>query len=546
MFEFVFVDILFNLLILVMLSAVLWHLSHLASIPLLIELFSITGLDSIEMVSRVQDYWLSYLSTTRPISEYAIFILQTIYVSFIRWLYQKARNGIPAFKMLTNLLCFAWGILYILYLVTAGFDIGTSEIFSNNIGATGFLTVFIFIPTFLSWFLSRENGIVELLRVKNNFTSIAGQFGFIARYSYRNTKSVKAIVLYLIELLYGLLMIVPLILAFASIALDALKFYSSDLLFFAGLTFALIPFVLLRVYQYLFGKKSLFELVLPLSVIYGAYRMTKANDWTYIDLFVDVKGWTDFSNADDFIPMNWLMAILSIVIARKFFVIITSKLYQYSWEYFSSVTRKIRRNADQLEAYYSSPPLLLLRAFKDDMNVVRQRNQVITWLFGLDNEIIRLEEKVVDLLSSEGPVVALSNPHVEEQPLGAARKEATDETWQAEVHAYIDRAKWIVLIMGSTDNVNWEISQIIAKDMLDKLILILPTTYPDQVSITNTSSKLAELMGIESITQENKILKNAIVINFKKSQNRFVAFESKNKNAKDYLRHLNQVLFANL
>lgn len=530
--DFVCVDLFFNLLIFIILTFSLWVLSFQTSIPMLISFSSFTGLDSIELVRRVQDYWLSFELTSPDISSSFALVFATIYVSMLRWFYQKARNGIVVFKVLINVICITTVILFVLDISIYGAIQETYGKFPFNIRTIALLTLPIFLPTLLSWFLSKNNGLAELLDIRNNIASFVRQLGFVGRYSYKNTESIKAITLFSIELLYGLLMIAPLVLTLAYFTMQALSFYFSDLRVFAGLTILLIPFMLLRLYQYSFRQRSFFKLLLPFFVIYCGYRVIA---------FFFLNGSGGIANV---IPMDWLLVILLLITVRKLFLLVTRKLHQYSGEYISSVTKKIRRNADQLEAYYASPPLLLLRAFKDDMNVVRQKNRVISWLFGLDKEIVRLEELIVDLLSAEGPVVALSNPHLDEQPLGAARKEATDDTWQDDVHDYIDRAKWIVLVMGVTEHVNWEISQIIKKGMLGKLIVILPTSYSKHVSIAKTSTKLAELMGFETISQESEMLKNVTVIHFEESQKRFVAYESKNKHASDYLRHLNQVLFA--
>ena len=69
-----------------------------------------------------------------------------------------------------------------------------------------------------------------------------------------------------------------------------------------------------------------------------------------------------------------------------------------------------------------------------------------------------------------GPFVAIGEPGERLPDLGAARAYFSDHEWQAAVLDWIGRARTIVIIVGKTRWVTWELQRVIASGKLDHLV----------------------------------------------------------------------------
>jgi hypothetical protein len=112
-----------------------------------------------------------------------------------------------------------------------------------------------------------------------------------------------------------------------------------------------------------------------------------------------------------------------------------------------------------------SPPILLLRSFRDDGGTVRL----------LDDGAVpaTLESALVDRLSRRGPVIAVGRPDENLPPLGASREYVTGD-WQQRVRQFISEAAIIVAILNKTPGLLWEIEQVFMLGRQDHLIIIAP------------------------------------------------------------------------
>jgi len=77
-----------------------------------------------------------------------------------------------------------------------------------------------------------------------------------------------------------------------------------------------------------------------------------------------------------------------------------------------------------------------------------------------------------------GPFVAIGEPGERLPDLGAARAYFSDHEWQAAVLDWIGRARTIVIIVGKTRWVTWELQRVIASGKLDHLVLLPPPDTP--------------------------------------------------------------------
>jgi len=71
-----------------------------------------------------------------------------------------------------------------------------------------------------------------------------------------------------------------------------------------------------------------------------------------------------------------------------------------------------------------------------------------------------------------GPLVALGSPEDYLPPLGAARKYAEDATWQEDFDRLLTMAEAIVLRVGDSQNLQWELGQIKAHGLEERLFLV--------------------------------------------------------------------------
>ena len=118
------------------------------------------------------------------------------------------------------------------------------------------------------------------------------------------------------------------------------------------------------------------------------------------------------------------------------------------------------------------PPVLLLRSFDDDMMIVKEsRGSRST---DLHRKGMTFERVVEDHLSPFGPFVAIGRPEEPLSPLGAARDYVPDSDWQDEVQQRIQAAAIVVLMIGTSQGLAWELARLRDLGQLHKLILLFP------------------------------------------------------------------------
>ena len=141
--------------------------------------------------------------------------------------------------------------------------------------------------------------------------------------------------------------------------------------------------------------------------------------------------------------------------------------------------RKLSRpDATKLLEADERAPIVLLRSFRDDEKAVKRRNVLARLLFWGFGGRIRLEEAIAEELSRFGPFVAIGEPGERLPDLGAARAYFSDGEWQAAVIDWIERARTIVIIGGTTRWVTRELQQVVASGKLHHLVLLLPPDTP--------------------------------------------------------------------
>lgn len=136
--------------------------------------------------------------------------------------------------------------------------------------------------------------------------------------------------------------------------------------------------------------------------------------------------------------------------------------------------------AEQLRQVDWRPPVVLIRSFGDDGLKVKS--------FSLFNPIralarvgIGFEEFVARHLSRVGPVIAITGESNELAPIGAARHVADETSWRDRILTLFDEARVVVVIVGETPSLIWEIGEALANGHGPKLIFLFPPIEIDDL-----------------------------------------------------------------
>lgn len=112
-------------------------------------------------------------------------------------------------------------------------------------------------------------------------------------------------------------------------------------------------------------------------------------------------------------------------------------------------------------------PVLLLRSFIDDEQVNWQH--VNASMFDTS-----FESRLVGHFSRFGPFIAVGTPQEGLPVVGAAREQLRDDEWQAQVIAWIRESRFVLMLAGVTEWVDWELQQVITNGAVGKLMVCFP------------------------------------------------------------------------
>jgi hypothetical protein len=113
----------------------------------------------------------------------------------------------------------------------------------------------------------------------------------------------------------------------------------------------------------------------------------------------------------------------------------------------------------------TEPLIVYLRSFVDD-DGPRQRRRGVIFKRSVEQELCKV-------LSHLGPVVAIGQPGEVLPPLGAARLYVQDAHWQALVSDLVSRSSLIVLRVGSSPGLQWELADCVARIPPRRLVLFV-------------------------------------------------------------------------
>jgi hypothetical protein len=143
-----------------------------------------------------------------------------------------------------------------------------------------------------------------------------------------------------------------------------------------------------------------------------------------------------------------------------------------AWRMWRRAQRNEAPDAAEAMAADPRPPVLYLRSFQDDgVPVLDDGGSTLARRFMALLAPQTPEQELAIILNQVGPVVAIGKPGEPLPELGAARLYVDDSRWQAEVATLMRRAALVVVRVGASPGVLWEIDQALEVIPRQRLVL---------------------------------------------------------------------------
>lgn len=175
-----------------------------------------------------------------------------------------------------------------------------------------------------------------------------------------------------------------------------------------------------------------------------------------------------------------------------------------------AMDNQLKATARELIDQCGRKPIVYLRAFQDDSTSIKHSLALQTWVTGEAGRM-RLEQSIADALFPVAPFVALSSPRTT-LAQGAVKERVEGSQWQQVVTDWIEKSELVVMLLGNTTNLKWELDQIIKAGQHHKLLVILPPGYPASTTIHDTLPELARLLGLSSAASERRLMHGIRVV----------------------------------
>lgn len=192
---------------------------------------------------------------------------------------------------------------------------------------------------------------------------------------------------------------------------------------------------------------------------------------------------SDAESAPDLDDSNWDLGLSVIGVAL---LLVIMALFRRS-------RRHEAVSAAQAMADDPRPPVLYLRSFQDDGSVLLE-DQGIPGVQALTRATspASSEEELAQILQRIGPVVAIGKPGEKLPELGAARLYVSHDQWQAVVGALMRQAALVVVRVGKSPGVLWEIGQALTQIPRERLALVM---LGDEPLSPPVAARLAPALG---------------------------------------------------
>ena len=216
-----------------------------------------------------------------------------------------------------------------------------------------------------------------------------------------------------------------------------------------------------------------------LKLMFAANRTLSADyaggTLSWKDWFRQLRPWAVFIGA-----LTYVVSIVAMLLVRKVMGKdrdaekgVRDWIFAAGGAVFVWTKRKSALRGTAVRQIDRRPPVLLLRSFDDDMMLI-VRGARYSRSTDLHRKGMTFERVVQDHLSPFGPFIAIGRPEEALSPLGAARDYVPDTVWQDEVQQRIRDAAVVVLVIGTSPGLAWELSRLRDLGQLHKLILLFP------------------------------------------------------------------------
>jgi len=174
-----------------------------------------------------------------------------------------------------------------------------------------------------------------------------------------------------------------------------------------------------------------------------------------------IKDFTDsIANESIYTALNESGLLVPVLIIISFFSIWLLRMAR----------RHAAPNAQEMLTSDRRAPVLYLRSFNDD-GLSLHSHFSIQYLFSKNKSI---EEIISSQSIGFGPFVAIGAPGEKLPLLGASRDYVDDRDWKAVISNWVVKSRFIVMVCGRTESVQWEIQNIIEQKYVYKLIIVMP------------------------------------------------------------------------
>ena len=181
---------------------------------------------------------------------------------------------------------------------------------------------------------------------------------------------------------------------------------------------------------------------------------------TFISLTTALLGLIDiFNNADD---PELIGKALGRVMGSFFPIIIFAIILNASWRIFRRLTSTPSIEILKID---QRSPILLLRSFEDDQ---------IKFKAGSLGTKAYFEEAIAASFWGYGPVIAIGKPGERLPRVGACREYCEPQNWQVRILELFDAVSTVVFIIGLTEGLDWEFSQLRDRGKIKNCIFLLP------------------------------------------------------------------------
>ena len=126
------------------------------------------------------------------------------------------------------------------------------------------------------------------------------------------------------------------------------------------------------------------------------------------------------------------------------------------------------------------PPVLFLRPFvTDSIPLAAPPTNLVGKIFSVPVHSASLDAVVLDEGSVKGPVVAVGDPGEPPPAYGASRGYFQHQSWQKAVTRLAVEAQTIVLVVGQSEGVGWEMELVATSGHLHKTLFVMPPDATD-------------------------------------------------------------------